>query len=174
MRKTLLAFIFASGWVFAEDRATATGKVTDAAGKLLEHATVFVYEGHVKKGYGVYCPTCWADCGKHAATDPDGNFTIAGLNPDLKFKLMVVREGYTSAFVDQVDPANGAAQPASLKARPPIEDTSQGSRTRGGRPGQAGEGCRHRVGGRRISRSRRRDWTPVRRTGRLDRLHRGH
>jgi hypothetical protein len=125
MRKTLLALVFASGWAFAEERATATGKVTDAAGKPLEHATVFIYEGHVKKGYGVYCPTCWADCGKHAATDPDGNFTIAGLNPDLKFKLMVVKEGYTSAFVDQVDPAKGPAQPASLKPRPPVEDVTQ-------------------------------------------------
>jgi len=125
MRKTLLALVFASGWAFAEERATATGKVTDASGKPLEHATVFIYEGHVKKGYGVYCPTCWADCGKHAATDPDGNFTIPGLNPDLKFKLMVVKDGYTSAFVDQVNPANGPAKPASLKPRPPVEDTSQ-------------------------------------------------
>lgn len=125
MRKTLFALIFASGWALAEDRATANGKVTDADGKPLEHATVFIYEGHVKKGYGVYCPTCWADCGKHASTGPDGSFTIAGLNPDLNFKLMVVKEGYTAAFVDQVDPAKGPAQPASLKPRPAIEDTSQ-------------------------------------------------
>jgi hypothetical protein len=125
MRRTLLAIIFTSGWAFAEERATATGKVTDADGKPLEHATVFIYEGHVKKGYGVYCPTCWADCGKHAATDPEGNFTIAGLNPDLKFKLMVVKEGYTAAFIDQVDPAKGPAQPASLKMRPPVEDMTQ-------------------------------------------------
>ena len=69
MRKILLAVVFASGWAFAEERATATGRVTDAAGKPLEHATVFIYEGHVKKGYGVYCPTCWARLCKHASTD---------------------------------------------------------------------------------------------------------
>lgn len=119
MRKTVLALIFASGFAFAEERATATGKVTDAGGKPLEHATVFIYEGHVKKGYGVYCPTCWADCGKHASTDPEGNFTIAGLNPELRFKLMVVKEGYTAAFIEQ--PADTAA----LKIRPAIEDLSQ-------------------------------------------------
>jgi len=125
MRKTILAIIFASGSLFAEERATATGKVTDAAGKALEHATVFVYEGHVKKGYGVYCPTCWADCGKHASTDAEGNFSIAGLNPELQFKLMVVKEGYSAAFVDQVDPQKGPAPAASLKVRPAVEDTSQ-------------------------------------------------
>ncbi len=125
MRKSILATVFASGLIFAADHVTATGNVTDAAGKPLEHATVFIYEGHVKKGYGVYCPTCWADCGKHASTDTDGNFTIAGLNPDLRFKLMVVKEGYTAAFIDQVDPEKGPAPAASLKARPPVADTSQ-------------------------------------------------
>jgi hypothetical protein len=123
--RIILAVTFASGFALAEERATATGKVTDAAGKALDHATVFIYEGHVKKGYGVYCPTCWADCGKHASTDAEGNFSIAGLNPDLQFKLMVVKEGYTAAFVDKVDPQKGPAPAASLKVRPAIEDLSQ-------------------------------------------------
>lgn len=119
MRKVILAVIFASGFAVAEERATAIGTVTDAAGKPLEHATVFIYEGHVKKGYGVYCPTCWADCGKHAATDGEGKFSIAGLNPELRFKLMVVKEGYSAAFIDQ------PADTAVLKARSAIEDLSQ-------------------------------------------------
>jgi len=109
----------------AAERATTTGKVTDAAGKPVEHATVLVYEAHVKKGYSVYCPTCWADCGKHAATDSDGSFTISGLNPDLMFKLLVVKDGFSAVFVDRVDPAAGPAPTALLKTRQPIEDTSQ-------------------------------------------------
>jgi protocatechuate 3,4-dioxygenase beta subunit len=126
MRPGILAWIiFASGCAFAEERATATGKVTDAAGKPLVHATVFIYEGHVRTGYGIYCPTCWADCGKHSSTDANGNFSIAGLNPELRFKLMVVKEGYGSAFIDQVDPQKGPAKVASLKERPPVEDPSQ-------------------------------------------------
>jgi protocatechuate 3,4-dioxygenase beta subunit len=130
MRKSLFAFGFAliiltRGLAIADERATATGKVTDATGNAIDRATVFVYEGHVKKGYGVYCPTCWADCGKHATTDAEGNFTIAGLNPDLIFKLMVVKEGYTAAFIDKMDPAKGPAEVATLKPRPPIQDTSQ-------------------------------------------------
>ena len=125
MRKSILAAVFASGLIFAADHVTATGKVIDTDGKPVEHATVFIYEGHVKKGYGVYCPTCWADCGKHASTDAEGNFAIPGLNPDLRFKLMVVKERYTAAFVDQVDPERGPAQAASLTVRPPVEDVSQ-------------------------------------------------
>ncbi len=90
MRPNILPWlIFASGFAVAEEGVTATGKVTDAAGKPLEHATVFIYEGRVRTGYGVYCPTCWADCGKHSSTDADSHFSIAGLNPGLRFKLMV-------------------------------------------------------------------------------------
>jgi len=130
MRCRLLAIgaawaISAASLALADERATATGKVTDAAGKPVEHATVLVYEGHVKKGYGVYCPTCWVDCGKHAFTDAEGNFTVQGLSPDLLFKLLVVKDGYGAAFIDKVDPSKGPAQTSSLKPRAPIEDTSQ-------------------------------------------------
>jgi hypothetical protein len=38
---------------------------------------------------------------------------------------MVVKEGYTAAFVDRVDPQKGPAPAASLNVRPPVEDTSQ-------------------------------------------------
>jgi protocatechuate 3,4-dioxygenase beta subunit len=124
MRYACLFLILAAP-AFAADRATATGKITDASGKPLEHASVLVYEGHVKTGYGAYCPTCWADCGKHATTDAEGNFTIPGLDPDLRFKFLAVKDGFSAAFIDDVDPAKGPAQTTSLKPRPPIEDTSQ-------------------------------------------------
>src|SRR5438445_13594264 len=126
MRNRFLAIgaawvICTAGSALAEERATATGKVADAAGKPLEHATVLVYEAHVKTGYGVYCPTCWVDCGKHAVTDAEGSFTIGGLNPELLFKLLVVKEGYSATFIDKVDPAKGPAETASVKPRPPVE-----------------------------------------------------
>jgi hypothetical protein len=109
--------LFLAATAFAADRATATGKITDASGKPLEHASVLVYEGHVKTGYGIYCPTCWADCGKHTITDAEGTFTIAGLDPDLRFKLLAVKDGFSAAFIDNVDPAKGPAETASLKPR---------------------------------------------------------
>jgi hypothetical protein len=33
-----------------------------------------VYEAGVKKGYSVFCPACWTDCGKHVITDAEGTF----------------------------------------------------------------------------------------------------
>jgi protocatechuate 3,4-dioxygenase beta subunit len=119
-----VAFLLAAAGM-AEDRATITGKVNDADGKPLEHATVMVYEAGVKKGYSVYCPTCWADCGKHAATDADGAFTITGLSPDLLFTLLVVDDGFSPTYVKKVDPAKGPAETAVLKTRNPIEDPTQ-------------------------------------------------
>jgi hypothetical protein len=114
-----------AGTSLADDRATVTGKVADSAGKPLEHATVLVYEAGVKKGYATYCPTCWADCGKHATTDADGNFHISGLSPDLLFTLLVMHDGYSAEYVKKVDPAKGPAETATLKTRVPVEDVSQ-------------------------------------------------
>src|SRR5581483_7374572 len=117
--------VASSGLAFAGERAIAIGKVTDASGKPIDHAAVLVYKARVKKGYSIYCPTCWVDCGKRAFTDADGQFSISGLNPDLVFTLMVVKDGYSSAFVDHVDRATGPAQTASLKPRAAIENPAQ-------------------------------------------------
>jgi hypothetical protein len=86
-----------------------------------------VYKAGVKKGYSIYCPTCYADCGKHAVTDAGGNFTIGGLSPDLLFTLLVVREGYAATYVSKVDPAKGPAEKAVLKPRPLVPDNGVSS-----------------------------------------------
>ena len=119
MRNTFFAIgaawaISAAGLALADERGTATGKVTDAAGKPVEHATVLVYEAHVKRGYSVYCPTCWVDCGKHAFTDAEGAFTIAGLNSDLLFKLLVVKDGYSAVFSTKWTLSRGRRRPPHL------------------------------------------------------------
>ena len=80
----------------AQERATATGKVVDGAGAPVEHATVMVYEAGVKKGYSLFCPTCYVDCGKRTITDAEGKFTIAGLSPDLLFTILVLKDGFSS------------------------------------------------------------------------------
>src|SRR3954453_21951356 len=129
MRCLLIATTFLACAALAQtpaDRsATVTGKVSTADGKPVEHATVLVYEAGVKKGYSIYCPTCWVDCGKHTFTDADGNYQITGLNHDLIFTLLVVREGYSAAYVKKVNPENGPAKTAVLKMRPPIDDLSK-------------------------------------------------
>jgi Carboxypeptidase regulatory-like domain len=115
----------AAGISLGDERVTLTGRVADASGKPVEHATVLVYEAGVKKGYSIYCPTCWVDCGKHTVTDAEGSYTITGLSSNLLFTLLVVRDGYAATYVRKVNPANGPAETAVLKSRPPVEDVSQ-------------------------------------------------
>jgi hypothetical protein len=105
--------------------AKVSGKVTDVSGMPLDHAAIMVYEAHVRTGYSVFCPTCWADCGKHTFSDAEGNFNIAGLNPELVFSLLVVKDGHQATFVNKVDPAKGPADTAALKTRMSPADPSQ-------------------------------------------------
>jgi protocatechuate 3,4-dioxygenase beta subunit len=49
MRLLRLISVFSAGLVGAES-VTLTGKVVDASGKPVEHATVLVYEAFVKTG----------------------------------------------------------------------------------------------------------------------------
>jgi hypothetical protein len=125
MRKGIVALVLFLAWggamSSAVDRATLTGRVTDAAGKPLEHATVIVYHAGVKKGYSTFCPSCFTDCGKRDVTNASGEFTIKGLSPDLWFELLVVHDGYTPTFVKKVDPFKGPAA-ATLPVRTPVDD----------------------------------------------------
>ena len=86
-------------------RATLAGRVTDVGGKLLENATVMIYEAGVKRGYSTFCPSCYVDCGKRAVTDRTGAFIFTNLDPDLWFKMLVIHDGYTATFLNKVDPA---------------------------------------------------------------------
>jgi protocatechuate 3,4-dioxygenase beta subunit len=130
MRKWTLSLIVISltvvpSFSIAAERATAIGKVVQADGKPLEHATVLVYEARVRKGYSVFCPTCWVDCGKRATTDAEGKYSISGLDPELVFSLLVVREGYSATFVKNVDPLKGSADNAVVKTRTSPENPAQ-------------------------------------------------
>jgi hypothetical protein len=109
----------------SEESATITGVIIDASGQAVKDATVFVYSAHLKKGYAVVCPTCWIDCGKRADTDAQGQFTITGLNPALKFRLLVVKDGFIAAAKGGVDPAQGSLPPIKLSQRASSPSDSQ-------------------------------------------------
>ena len=127
MRTRLLvaSLIVTASISFASDRVTLTGRVTDNLGQPLENATVMVYHAGVKSGYSIYCPSCYRDCGKRTVTDRTGSFTIKNLDSDLWFELLVVRDGYTAAFVERVDPTRGPAQAAALAPQAPVNDPSR-------------------------------------------------
>src|ERR1700690_1564691 len=101
------------------------GKVTDATGKPIEHATVMVYHAGVKHGYSTFCPSCYADCGKRSFTDATGTYTFTNLNADLWFELVVVHDGFAPVFISRVDPSSGAPNSVVLNARPKVDNSKQ-------------------------------------------------
>jgi Carboxypeptidase regulatory-like domain len=117
-------YLIFSAVAFGADAVTLNGKVTDAAGKPIEHATVMVYHAGVKTGYSTFCPSCYADCGKRTFTDATGTYTFTHLNPDLWFELLVVRAGYGPVSIMKVDPSTGPAT-AVLSPRSSSEDPRQ-------------------------------------------------
>ena len=132
MRKRLCFVVAAIAYLlihsavsFATERLRLKGTVSDENGKPVEHATVLVYKAGVKKGYSIYCPTCYVDCGKRAITDSKGMFTIQGLSPDLWFQLLVALDEYQPTFVNKVDPSLEAPVVATL-ARRPVGDPKGG------------------------------------------------
>lgn len=98
-------------------RVAAEGSVVDASNRPVADATVVVYSAGVRKGYSRFCPTCYADCGKRARTDSAGHFSIAGLDDDLIFNLLIVRDGFSPKVIAAVDPLKGAVGPTAIKPR---------------------------------------------------------
>jgi hypothetical protein len=109
----------------SEGSATINGTVVDDSGQPAKDATVIVYSAHLKNGYAIVCPTCWIDCGKRADTDVQGRFTITGLNPALKFRLLVVKDGFIATAKGGVDPAQGPLPPIKLDPRTSSPDESK-------------------------------------------------
>jgi hypothetical protein len=108
-----------------QDSAAISGIVVDDSGRPARDATVFIYSARLKQGFAIVCPTCFVDCGKHTDTDAQGQFAITGLNPALKFRLLVVKDGFTAATKGGVDPAQGALSPIKLIRRAPTTEESQ-------------------------------------------------
>jgi hypothetical protein len=104
--------------------ATATGTVKDSSGEPVAGATVLVYSAGVRKGYNIFCPTCYVDCGKRVTTDQRGNFSIADLDNELVFNLITMQKGFVPTWIRDMDPQRGAAPPVVMKTRPLMEATS--------------------------------------------------
>jgi len=109
----------------SDDPATIIGTIFDESGRPAENATVFVYSASLKKGYAIVCPTCWIDCGKPTESNAQGQFAIMGLNPSLKFRLLVLKAGYAATAIGGVDPAQGTMDPIELKPRATSPEESE-------------------------------------------------
>lgn len=106
----------APAWSTGE-RVRLVGNVVDSGGHPIEHATVLIYHAGVKKGYSIFCPNCYADCGKRANSGPDGAFAFEGLAPDLLFEILAVRDGFQPVLIKNIDPLSPAHPKAVLLPR---------------------------------------------------------
>lgn len=105
-----------------------SGRVTDSAGKPLSNATVLVSTAAPREGVAVFCPSCYADCGKKSVTDTEGKFTIPDLDSSLVFYVVATAEGHRARVSKKVDPAKDTAELAlnSLPADLPPARTVRG------------------------------------------------
>ncbi len=101
--------------------AKLTGTVRDSDAKPVAGAMVMIWTASVKHGYSTYCPSCYADCFKRAVTNAEGAFAISRVDPGLRFRLLIIREGYAPRFAAQVDPFDGPAG-ITLTRRRPVDD----------------------------------------------------
>ena len=121
----------AAGSSSLDARPDITGQVLGKSGvPLPAPATVFIATAAPKSGTSSLCPSCYADCTKHARTDASGGFKIESLDPKLTFKLLAVAKGYRPEYVVKVDPTRGAPVRIELE---PIEsaDAAPGRSLRG-------------------------------------------
>lgn len=102
-----------------------TGMVYDPDGKPLAGATVFIYTAAPKKGVGVLCPFCYADCQKRATTGTNGQFKIENLDSNLVFRVLVTAKGREPMFIAKVDPAVKTIDATLKPSRPDIAPDHQ-------------------------------------------------
>lgn len=96
------------------------GHVVAESGTPLPDATVYIWTAGVKTGYSTYCPSCYRDCGRSDRSDADGAFSFTAVDPDLKFRLLVVADGHVPTFVPGIDPLSPDSVKAVLKPRAPV------------------------------------------------------
>jgi beta-lactamase regulating signal transducer with metallopeptidase domain/uncharacterized GH25 family protein len=100
-------------------RPDLTGTVSAKGGVPLPvPATIFIATAAPKIGSSTFCPSCYADCVKHARTDAQGGFKIESLDSQLTFQILAVAKGYKPKYVSKVDPAKDTPVKVELE---PIE-----------------------------------------------------
>lgn len=121
VRQVLIASaLFATTCLGAPDdakRPNLRGTVVDESGKPVEGATAYIWTAAVKQGYSTFCPSCYADCGKRAKSNEKGEFEVSSLDPDLRFEILTVKDGFTPTFNRKVDPVATDSLSVTLPSR---------------------------------------------------------
>lgn len=107
------ALLMLMAWSAAHaDEAGATrpsirGTVAGSGGEAIAGVRVDISTAAPKVGRGIFCPSCYLDCGKWTTTDAQGQFTIQDVDPSLKFRLVLTKPGRRTIQTELVDPADG-------------------------------------------------------------------
>ena len=115
---SVLLFLASAVNAGGAERPNLTGTIYDQDENPYRGAVVCVYTARPRTGPGVVCPSCYLDCAKRATTGADGEFTLPSLDPSLLFRVLVVAEGFTPMFIENVDPLEGPVR-AKLVALDP-------------------------------------------------------
>ena len=97
------------------ERPSIVGSVNDQDGKPLPGVRVDISTAAPKVGRGIFCPSCYLDCGKWAKTDDAGQFKLEKLDEKLKFRLVIAAPGRKTQQTDLIDPSAG---PVSVVLHP--------------------------------------------------------
>ncbi|MFO0940733.1 MAG: carboxypeptidase-like regulatory domain-containing protein [Pirellulales bacterium] len=93
-----------------DSRSKFSGTVVDSQGELLTGVRVDISTAAPKVGQGIFCPSCYRDCGKWSRTNELGEFVIDGLDASLNFRLVAAAPGYRASQTDLIDPESGAVK----------------------------------------------------------------
>jgi uncharacterized GH25 family protein len=97
--------------------ANLTGHAIDPDGVPIPSATILIYTATPKKGPATLNPSDYPDCAKSTTADAQGVFTITGVDPSLKYELLVLADNFRPLLLKKVDPARGDIR-AMLRALP--------------------------------------------------------
>lgn len=117
--RPLLASIVSASLTAAVLANDLEGVVTDSEGQPIRDATVMISTAAPRVGVSIFCPSCYADCGRKVRTGDDGRFVLLSLDPALKFRIVVTAEGYRAQRSELIDPVFGAT--SVQLAQPPAE-----------------------------------------------------
>src|SRR6185437_15070605 len=120
-----LALCVSTQLAFAAGSAAISGKVLDHAGHPVVDATVMVYHAGAATGYSLFCPSCYADCGKRTRTDHNGHFVFHHLHKGLWFELLVAKSDYQPKLIAKVNPSAGKPVSTLLELRHKISEPNR-------------------------------------------------
>src|SRR5436190_1665642 len=103
MMRTIIVLVLAMS-VVTHAGVDLHGVVKDEKDQPAAGVTVYINGVAPKTGEG-FGDGYYADWGKKAATDAEGKFSIADVDPELRFGLLVVGEGRPPVTKTKVDPA---------------------------------------------------------------------